>query len=173
MVEAATAGRAVSISVERRDEVYVVDMEAIVEAPPSWVFAQITAFDRLERISESIQESYVLDVDDGGVQRVYVLLRICVLFICPSFGQIQAVASLDDAELFLSVLEVPGNRFAGFARWRLADEGSTSTRVAFHSELTPTFWVPPWLGPFLIKRLLEREAIRVLAGLERLLLEPV
>ena len=45
------------------------------------------------------------------------------------------------------------------------NEGS---RLIFFAALTPDFWVPPLIGPYIIKKKMREEAVETVLGLERL-----
>ena len=53
------------------------------------------------------------------------------------------------------------------ARWQFWTE-PTATRMRFSSEIEPSFWVPPLIGPWLIRHALYAEALRSVINLERL-----
>ncbi|MEA2079826.1 MAG: hypothetical protein U9P00_08215, partial [Pseudomonadota bacterium] len=48
---------------------------------------------------------------------------------------------------------------------------AAGTRILMRSELAPDFWIPPLLGPWLIKRELRAEALQTMHNLERVAAE--
>ena len=48
---------------------------------------------------------------------------------------------------------------------------ATGTRILIRSEVTPDVWIPPLLGPWLIKRELHAEAVQTVHNLERVAAE--
>lgn len=56
---------------------------------------------------------------------------------------------------------------SGWMKWQLS-EISGKTSIHFSSELTPNFWVPPFIGPLLIQYKLEDEARYSIQQLEQL-----
>ena len=57
----------------------------------------------------------------------------------------------------------------GYARVNIWQE-PTGTRVLIRSEVRPDFWIPPIIGPWLIKRKLRSEALETVQNLERVAL---
>ena len=61
---------------------------------------------------------------------------------------------------------------SGNSRWSLVDKGD-HTRVTYYMEMQPDFWIPPVIGPFLIRRFLSDGSADAAQRLENFALELV
>ena len=161
----ASPGEVSSVHVSSAQGLYTTDMLATIDIPTRALFAQITDFDNLDQLSKSIQSSSVVsDIEDQGYV-VALELKICWL-VCHTFRQTQHITTSPPYVLHAEILSGDGNLFVGSARWELLEADGRSM-VKFRSQLTPQFWVPTWIGPWMIERLLRRESLRLFEGLER------
>src|SRR3546814_6222595 len=95
-----------------------------------------------------------------GVARWRTRVRVCVGFFCTHLKQVQDVRDSHTTERYqLDALVIPAlsNLRYGKAHWQL-ERCDAQTCLNFSAELEPDFWVPPLLGPWLIKRTMRREA---------------
>jgi hypothetical protein len=161
------AGVVYSVDVTRVGEAYRVSIESRVEAPPAAVFALFTDYERLSRISPSIRESRIVARFDPWLHRVRTVTRLCVLIFCVDLIQVQDMAQYPPHEIVATVLPQYSNLSCGSGRWRIAGDGS-ATHLSFEAQLVPDFWVPPLIGPALLRHMLRKEAERTISGLERL-----
>ena len=58
----------------------------------------------------------------------------------------------------------------GITRWILS-ASETGTDIRHEMEMEPDFWVPPVIGPFLLKRYLSKGSARAAERVERIALE--
>ena len=79
-----------------------------------------------------------------------------------------AVTDADGGVLKAELLPHGGDFKAGRARWTVGACPSAApiTCMDVRIELVPAFWVPPVLGPWVIRRKMVEEARRTSAGLE-------
>ncbi|MBW2713040.1 MAG: hypothetical protein JRC77_04745 [Deltaproteobacteria bacterium] len=147
---------------------YLVEMAAMLPLEREVLFAAVTDYDHLDRISTSILSSKSLGLLDNGATELQVKMKVCVLLVfCPTFQQTQEVVGHRPAKLDAVIPARAKNLFEGTAHWEFLSEGE-GTIIKFESTLTPLFWVPPWIGPSLIQSVLTKESDRVLAGLSAL-----
>lgn len=164
---AAIAGEVNSIQVIRQDEIYRVEINALINVPPDVVRSLLTDYKNLTRISPAVLESTVLSVRAKRIHRVYTITRLCILIYCTDLKQIQDMEQLPNGDLTATIVPGEGHFKRGTATWQLTDE-QKSTRLLFQAGLVPNFWMPPIIGPWLIRQLLYREAVQTVQGLERL-----
>ena len=132
--------------------VYTVDLTMVLNAPVANVQAIVTDYDGLHRLSSSIVESRRLPPTATDPERRRVVYRACFLIYCFTAIMVEAVHFPEPGRM-LSIVEPEGSDFkAGYSEWEFSQVGENQTRVAFHSQLQPRFWVPPVVGPWIIKR---------------------
>ena len=161
------AGTVYAASVGYDDGVYSVEVDALVNVPEPRVRELLTDYNHLGRVNPAIEVSEVLLVRKPGDYRVRTETEACVWFYCMRVHQIQDVIEAADGTVTATVLPQYSDFKRGHARltlWRAPD----GTRVLIRSEVEPDFWIPPVIGPWLIKRKLRSEALETVQNLERL-----
>jgi len=166
-VAQAGAGEVVSVTVERFDQRYVVEIDARFNATTERLRELLTDFPHLSRINDSIQRSEILEINSPQHHCVRTEAQVCVAMLCKTIVQVQDVSVLPDGNLLATIRATRSDFSYGVARWDFWKEVST-TRMRFRSEIEPAFWVPPLIGPWLIRRALHDEALKSVANLERL-----
>ena len=166
-VDSVLAGEIYLLRVSHKEGVYLLAIEARIEASPESVFASLTDYENLTQISSSVIESGVLEEFDAKQHRVYLATRLCILFYCATIKQTQDMTSFPPEKLSAQILPQQSDFRQGAARWRL-NSINGATRMLFNASLEPDFWIPPLIGPLLVKHMLRKEAIKTIAGLERI-----
>lgn len=163
------------IRVSRSGDRYAVSLEVRVGVERTVLFEHVTSYARLEALSRSIVSSAVLDATGEGVggEEVRIRFAFCLApwwasFWCLDFDQVQTMTAHPPANLHADIPDRDGNRFEGHATWELVEDGEAGTRIRFASELRPLFFVPPLIGPAVVRSTLHQEAERVLDALSEL-----
>ncbi len=151
----------------REGERYLIHVVALLDAPADRVRQRLTDYNRLDRLSDSIRESLLLDADPPWYT-VRVRSHGCIGIFCRDLEQVQRVQERDDG--FIVVEDVPGQSDFRAARavWRVVGMARHRSRVTYSAEFLPDFWIPPLLGPPLFRERLARETRQLLENLERL-----
>jgi hypothetical protein len=149
------AGEIVGSGVQREGNRYVLYVEARIEAPPELVYRTITDYENLAVINPSFVSSTVLGSHDG-VDRVRTKVRVCILVFCKRVVQVQDMRYPDRHTIEATMVPDAGDFHSGVARWSLS-EIEEGTRLYFSETFEPAFWVPPVIGPWLIRSKLVEE----------------
>lgn len=147
----AAAAELRDINVEHSRGRYTVHSVVWFDASVEQVFEVFRQWDLSTKFSSAIAESRDLAADELGRPQYYVRNEGCLLFFCKSFvrqgyvelhvnEKLKAIANPDISDFRLS------NETWTFA----AEDGGTI--VAYHLLMEPKFWIPPGIGPYLIKR---------------------
>jgi hypothetical protein len=140
-----------TIEVEREDDRYSLRSEAYFAANRADLYRVLTNYDLFEQFSSAYVETRNVEEDEQGRPRFFTRMQGCVLLFCRSFvrrgyllltpkSEIVAVAEPEDSDFNYSR-----------ERWRLQTEGE-GTLLIYDFEMEPGFWVPPVIGPYVIKR---------------------
>lgn len=164
---AADAGEILALEVANESRVYTVSADVVIYAPVHAVRAALTDFTHLERVNPAILESAVLANPEPGTTRVRTRIEACSLVFCRELTRIEDVRSPDEDRLEARLVAEGSDFRAGHSAWRLLALGA-HTRLTYQSRMEPDFWVPPLLGPAMIRRALQRELRTTFANLERL-----
>lgn len=131
------------------------------------LLALLTDYPRVSKANDSIQSVEVLPAPAADVTRLKAHLKICVWFYCRQLAQVQDMSLLGTGHLQAVMLPEQSDYKYGLANWRMISEGQGS-RLLFDVTVEPDFWVPPLIGPAIIKRKLKQEAVETVVGIEKL-----
>lgn len=161
------AGEVITAKVDHRDKRYFMEIEALINADSIVVKRLLTDYNHLKRLNDVIKESYIVYSLDDISHRVYLNAESCITFFCKSITQVQDIEELPGNVIIATIVPEKSDFDYAHARWKISAEGAR-TRIFFNTDLRPSFWVPPLIGPPLIESKLREEAIRTIEGLERL-----
>lgn len=164
LLAAASVRAEVDAQVAVEDGRYHLTVDARVDAAPEAVRALLLDYADFASLSSSVNESTV--VRAGPPARVRLVNRVCVAFICRTLVSIQDIRETIDGTFVGRVIPDESDFAWGESRWRIDGENGGS-RLTVESGLEPAFWVPPLVGPWLVRRALVAEVREVIANLER------
>jgi len=158
---AAAAADLRAISVVYEDDRYRLESEVWFEAGSEALYRVLTNFDDYERISSAFVEAYDVPPDEQGRPGFYTRMEGCLLFFCRSLER-RGYLLLEPRRAIVAVTDPEQSDFK-YCResWRFEEDGE-GTLLYYDFEMEPDFWVPPLIGPWIIKRTLEvdgRDAI--------------
>ena len=160
------AGEVIKSHVEFNDGQYTADLEIQIEAPTKKVYALFTDFDYLSHLSDNITNSELIS-GDFHEYIVEVKTHNCVLFFCKDLKQTQHVIEHEDGHISVEDIEGQSDFVSAITLWHIRTVGD-GTRVTFHAEMQPDFWLPPLLGPWLFKKRLIEDTQAMIERLEEL-----
>jgi len=160
------------VDVRRDQDHYLIEIDARIEAPAARVMAVLQDFGRLPRLHESITRAEVLAVQDGR-SRVHVHLYDCLLVFCMALNQTLVFETGPEAAQLTATMDPAHSDFSyGHMHWALREESPRLTRLHYQAEVVPDFWVPPFIGPWLLQRKFRKAALEMTDSLGRLAAEP-
>ena len=151
LVDAAGAAELRSIQVDHAKGRYTVASEVWFDAPLPQVFEVFRRWDLSTQFSSAIAESRDLPADELGRPGYFVRNQGCLLFFCKSFVR-QGYVELEVNEQLRAFAdpEISDFRMSNESWTFVAEEGGTI--VTYNLLMEPDFWIPPGIGPYLIKR---------------------
>lgn len=159
--QAGTAADLRDISVERVAERYNLSSTAYFAASPEDMFRVLSDYDLFSKFTSAFVETRNLAADAGGRPGFYTRMEGCVLMFCKSFVR-HGHLLLDPIREIIAIADPAFSDFKYCReRWELVPEGD-GTVLLYTFEMEPGFWVPPVIGPYVVKRTLRaggREAI--------------
>jgi len=161
----ASAAELRSIEVEHHDGEYSLVSVAWLDAGVDETFEAFRTWDRPEEFSSAIVEAHDLPPDATGRPGFYSRAEGCILFFCKSLVRQGWVEFVKNRELHAYADPAHSDFEYSNETWTFReDEGGTRVRYELHMD--PKFWVPPAIGPYLIKRKLTRAAEPALDRIE-------
>lgn len=164
----AGAAQFYSLQVSQDNGVYKLVADVHLAAPPEQVYKVLTDYAHLTRVSPSVVRSVLLRRVDAATVLVYTDTRVCIFIYCRHARELQRIVQVLPLELDAEVVpRAEDNIKSGNATLRLEAE-QDGTRMHWELAIEPGFWVPPLIGPVLLKGSLRAEGERSASGVERL-----
>lgn len=154
------------LDVELRDDRYVVEFVAQLDAPTEAVHAVLTDYDAYPTLDPRIQESRVLGRDRLNSVRLYTRMRGCLgTLMCRTMQRVEEIQELPDQLLATAILDQSDVRF-GVTRsqWQSTEHG---TEVIYRLEIMPKFWIPPLFGRRLMISALRAGTLELFTNVEK------
>ena len=161
------AGELLSAYVDRRDDHYLLHLDMRIQGKYADVYKVLVDFNNIPLINDSIKSSKELE-HEGKVHRVHIVGEGCLWIFCRRIEQVQTVTEHADGYIVSVTDPALSDLRYGRALWHLVDEGKT-TRVEYNADFVPDFWVPPLIGPMLLKHRILEEGQKTINGIERLI----
>lgn len=157
------------LDVWRKRGVYSLEAEARLRATPESIYAVLTDFDdnAYSRISRAYKESRYLPPAPDGTPLVYTRMEGCMLWHCVTLERTERLET--DPPYFIKSVALPeGSNFKqASSEWTLEPDGD-GTLMTYKLQMEPDFFVPPVIGPWYLKRTLEKGGQRAVMRIERL-----
>ncbi len=156
-----------SVSVTLQEGRYHLTSETLFGVSQDDLYAVLIDYELFEKFTSAIVASRNVEPGADGRPRFYTRMEGCVLFYCKTFVRngyllltpkhdIVAVSDPDESDFNYSR-----------ERWRLSSEND-GTLMIYEFEMEPRFWVPPLIGPYVMKRALQSGATRAVNRIEAL-----
>jgi len=162
-----SGGEILESAVDYREGVYHIVMDVWIDAPEPIVRELVTAYNHLAQVNPAVQESEIIRTFSPDHHRVRSVIRLCFAFFCKRMIQVQDIEQREDGDIVATILPEASDFREGQGRWMLIRENG-GTRMRFTASLEPDFWVPPVIGPWLIRYKLRGETLQSAGNLERL-----
>jgi hypothetical protein len=160
----ATAAEVLHHDIKFKDKHYVLSIEMRVTGTMEQVYSILTDFNHFNTLNSSIKKSQLL-FSNHNVATVEVTAEGCVLLFCKTIKQVQVVTELGNGKIDAITDPDESDMAFGETHWQLTAEGK-STNVKYSSDYVPKFWVPPVIGPAILKSRLQEEAQKTIHGIE-------
>ena len=157
------------VDVSRQRDRYSIVADTHLDASPEAVHKVLLDFDgdRYQRISEIYKESAYLPPDADGTPLVFTRVEGCLLLFCRSMSRVERLEVVTPQFIRSKVIPERSDFKYALAEWTLEADG-TGTHVVYKMELEPNFWLPPFVGPWFVKRTLVQGAPAAIEQIEQL-----
>ncbi len=154
-----------TIEVSNERKRYFVRSVATLDAPIDAVYDTLIDFDEYEKFSSVYDDARWLfrNEDDSG--EIYTFTRGCILFVCRGFGRTETVIARKPNYIETRVDPARSKVRYGVSLWNIEAVGN-KTRLEFALDFEPDFWVPPIIGPFVVKKFLRKGGVDALNRIE-------
>lgn len=168
----AHAAQVSAVQVTRNGTHFLIDMRIALDAPAPAVFRALQDYAAMAHYNPDLRSVRVERTQASNTVRLFTAVHTCVLIFCKTMHQEQIMTAMVRPDGGLLEAEMLNGDFrGGHGRWLVrpcptaANQAVTCMDV--HLELVPAFWVPPVIGPWVIRNKMADEARLTSAGLER------
>lgn len=157
------------VRVEREGRRFHLVADAEMEATATAIYDVLVDYDddRFGQISEIYKESGYLAPDDDGTPIVYTLVEGCLVVFCRSMRRVERLEAIKPRFIRTTALPERSDFKYSQSEWVLVQDGDV-TSITYQLTIEPDFWLPPFVGPWYLKRILQRGGIRAVARIEEL-----
>ncbi len=135
---------------------YVFNMHFIANAPASRVIELITDYANLTQLNPLIKSSQLLSSPSKGIDRVELITEGCMLFFCKKIRRVEDVNVKHDVAITSVIVPALSDFKSGNTTWTFMPAGD-STSVTYKASMVPDFWLPPFVGPYALKKQLHSQ----------------
>lgn len=154
---ASASSETVSVNVARESgNQYIFTMQFLARAPSNQVFAIITDFENLSQLNPLIKSSRILPSQQPYIKRVEIVTRGCMLFFCKTIVRVEDVQFDHTLTINTEFVQSMSDFKSGSTTWTFDPVGDY-TRVTYHAKMVPDFWLPPFVGPYALKKQLHSQ----------------
>jgi hypothetical protein len=164
-----SAGEIQQASVEHKDGVYTLELDVVVASQFAPVHAIIRNSENLDQISDVLIETSLLGDADAEIKRRRLVVKTCILFFCFTAKMVEDVWENQNSIVTEIIPELSDYKF-GKTKWQVIPVDEAHSRIKLYCELEPDFWIPPLIGPYLMKQKMMSEAQKTIYRIEELTL---
>jgi len=135
---------------------YTLTFEVVLDAERDRIWRIMTDYEHLPRVSDVIVSSRVLETKDPNRHRVDVRFHACVLIFCKSMKKTVDIVARPQDDIVVTGVPALSDFSYSVEHWQVSAAGG-QTRLRYSAEMVPDFFIPPVIGPWLVKSFLQRE----------------
>jgi hypothetical protein len=166
------AAQVLDVQVTRDGGRFLIGMHIAIDGAAPEVFLALQDYAAMPRYNHDLRAVRIEATSEPNRVRLFTTAHTCVLLFCKTVQQEEVMTATADASG--GVLEADLVRehgaFEGHGRWTVRPCGVQQSPACMdiRIELAPAFWVPPIIGPWLIRRKMYEEARQSSVGLEQM-----
>lgn len=141
------------VTVEQEEKRYRLTSVTYFNASVADLYRILTDYDLFTEISSVFVESRNLKATASGKPGYFTRMQGCILLFCKSFVRIGELTLTPHREIIALADPERSDFTYSRERWQLQADGD-GVLLKYEFELEPSFWVPPVIGPYVMKRAL-------------------
>lgn len=158
-----------TLEVTRKRGRYELYAKTFLAATPQEIYDVLLEYDdnAFQRISSVYKESRYMDPAEDGTPIIYTRMEGCMLFYCKSMRRVERLEAVEPASIRTYTLPERSDFSYSRSEW-LFEPARDGTYMTYILIMEPDFWVPPIIGPWLVKRVLSVGGLRAIERIEQL-----
>ena len=164
----AIAGQIERLNVQYHDGTYTVEAVLLINVRQQDAWNIITDYENLNRINPAIIKSEILLRSENHL-KYRLITESCILFFCKHLTIVEDVVEKNGTTIHTIIDPEQSDFELGETEWHIQPEGTGQTRVYYQKKIKPNFWVPPVIGPALVKLKIRNEIKNSIRQVEVLL----
>ncbi len=138
----------IHVRVSQHGTSFTMHLRMILKAPRARVWHVLTDYREIGKLNPAVKRARV--TRKAGVTLLRMHIKSCVLFLCFPVNQAETMTTRPRRVIEGTIVARLSSFRSGFARWTLTPVAG-GTQADFVSTLTPRFYIPPILGPWLLR----------------------
>lgn len=167
----ASAGKVHDVDVTLKDNTYTMKVDVWIKRPKDKVLQVITDYPNLEKVNDAVKESKVIERYNENEVKLWNIAEVCVLFYCKNIRLLQNVihSHKNGVSILQATVFPKKSSFKYGATSVELREHNAGTRVNVLAKVVPRFWVPPYIGAWILEWKLGHEAKETMQNVEELI----
>jgi len=153
------------VSVEKIGDRYHLSSTTYFKASQSQLYKALTDFDKYPLFSTAFVEAENREPDEQGRPGFYTKMEGCALLFCKAYVRVGYLELQPEHDIIAMIDPEQSNFAYSRERWQLIPDGE-GTIMIYDFEMEPAFWVPPLIGPYVIKRALRASGAAAVGRIE-------
>lgn len=154
-------------SIQYTDKRFLYSFEALVNAEHEKVISKLHNFDQWHKLNDNISKSKVLEtLSERKIKRLLTLTQ-CIFTFCFNLKFVEVI-NLSANRLQMDIIPGEGSFSAGRAIWETSSDETNRTMIRVNATLTPSFWVPPVIGPLVLEKVFLKQLNKTIKKIETL-----
>jgi hypothetical protein len=154
-----------SVTVDRVDGVYMLHSEVWFDVSIDKIFGVFLDWSQSTKFSSVVVESRNVEPDESGRPRFYSRNRVCIWFYCRSFER-HGYYSFESLKYIEASVDPEKSDFhLSDERWEFREEDD-GTVIVYDLKMKPKFFIPPLIGPAIMKRKLKTSGTTAIDRIE-------
>jgi hypothetical protein len=151
----------------RDDDNYHVVSDVYIAAAPSAVYGVLVDYENLDRVSSAFLETRFIEQIKDGRGLVFLHMEACVLFFCRDVKLTEEIRVVPETRVEVTIIPDKSDLNYGWSSWEITSEDDGSL-VRYELKMQPSFWIPPVIGPMIMKAVARRKGLRAARRVEAL-----
>ena len=162
------AGQVQHADVKHKQGIYTLTLDMVVDVEQDVVYRIITDHERFHKVSDVLIETRLLKNADNNKKRRLLVVETCIWFFCFKINMTEDVQEVGNELLLTNIVPEMSDFKYGKTQWRVNALKESGSRIQFYSQHEPDFWIPPVIGPLLMKHKMLSEARETVSKIEDL-----